>query len=206
MPRKQKKFYYIYKTTNLINGKYYIGMHSTNDLNDGYVGSGKRLWYSIKKYGLENFKCEILEFSPDRSSLKKREKDIVNEDTLNDHMCMNLKLGGEGGFSNEEHKKKFHSSGGRTVRLFFHKLHNDKMKNDIEYRNKVIDKLKGNKSFSGKKHKEESKKKIGESNSIKQMGEKNSQFGTCWITNGKENKKIKKETTIPIGWFLGRKK
>lgn len=181
-------------------------MHSTNDLNDGYVGSGKRLWYSIKKYGLENFKCEILEFSPDRSSLKKREKDIVNEDTLNDHMCMNLKLGGEGGFSNEEHKKKFHSSGGRTVRLFFHKLHNDKMKNDIEYRNKVIDKLKGNKSFSGKKHKEESKKKIGESNSIKQMGEKNSQFGTCWITNGKENKKIKKETTIPIGWFLGRKK
>jgi hypothetical protein len=206
MGRKKPHIHYIYKTTCNITKKYYIGMHSTNDLNDGYVGSGKRLWYSIKKYGLENFKCEILEFSPDRSSLKKREKDIVNEDTLNDHMCMNLKLGGEGGFSNEEHKKKFHSSGGRTVRLFFHKLHNDKMKNDIEYRNKVIDKLKGNKSFSGKKHKEESKKKIGESNSIKQMGEKNSQFGTCWITNGKENKKIKKETTIPIGWFLGRKK
>lgn len=36
-------------------------------------------------------------------------------------------------------------------------------------------------------------------------GEKNSQFGTCWITNGKENKKIKKEETIPNGWKLGRK-
>ena len=42
---------FIYKTTNLINGKYYIGMHSTDNLEDVYIGSGKRLWFSIKNYG-----------------------------------------------------------------------------------------------------------------------------------------------------------
>jgi len=40
---------------------------------------------------------------------------------------------------------------------------------------------------------------------VDRTGVKNSQFGTCWITNGKENKKIKKENIIPNGWKLGRK-
>lgn len=206
MARSQKKYHYIYKTTNLINEKYYIGMHSTDDLEDGYIGSGKRLWYSIKKYGKENFKCEILEMLVDRSSLKEREKELVNEETLKDDRCMNLKIGGEGGGKlwNDDHAKKFHTAGGRAVRLMFHKIHNEKMKTDIEYRNKVILKLLNNKSFSGKKHSEESKKKIGEANSIKQKGENNSQFGSYWVTNGKENKKIKKNEIIPIGWKLGR--
>ena len=39
---------------------------------------------------------------------------------------------------------------------------------------------------------------------IKQKGENNSQFGSCWITNGIENRKIKKDDKIPIGWKLGR--
>lgn len=60
MIRNKRKYHFIYKTTNLINKKFYIGMHSTDNLNDGYIGSGKRIWYSIKKYGKENFNRIIL--------------------------------------------------------------------------------------------------------------------------------------------------
>ena len=52
---KQYKHYMIYKITNTINSKIYIGKHKCDDLDDGYFGSGKRLWIAINKYGLENF-------------------------------------------------------------------------------------------------------------------------------------------------------
>jgi hypothetical protein len=205
MPRKQKKYHYIYKTTNLINGKYYIGMHTTDDLNDGYVGSGKRLWYSIKKYGKENFKCEILEMLPNRKKLKEREKELVNEELLNDDMCLNLQIGGGGGLSNEEHKRKFHAAGGRAVWLIFHEIHKTKMKTDMEYREKVLNKIKPNLDWSGRKHKCETIEKMKLSKKGFGVGSSNSQFGTQWITNEIENKKIKKTHPIPDGWRLGRK-
>ena len=58
--------------------------------------------------------------------------------------------------------------------------------------------------FTGKNHSDESKKKIGEKNSKNQSGNLNSQFGTVWITDGKNNKKIKKNDIIPEGWNTGR--
>jgi hypothetical protein len=63
------------------------------------------------------------------------------------------------------------------------------------------------KSFLGKKHSSETKKKISEANALSQLGEKNSQFGTCWITRDCENKKIKKEdleSFLSEGWIKGR--
>jgi hypothetical protein len=41
----------IYKITNMVNGKYYVGRHSTTDINDGYMGSGIWIKNAIRKYG-----------------------------------------------------------------------------------------------------------------------------------------------------------
>jgi hypothetical protein len=107
MPRKQKKYHFIYKTTCIINNRFYIGIHSTNDLNDGYIGSGKLLRYSIKKYKKENHIFEILEFKENRSLLEDTENKMI-ESCINDPMCMNLTNGGTGfkGNHTEESKKK----------------------------------------------------------------------------------------------------
>ena len=84
------KYHYFYKITNLINDKYYYGIHSTNDLNDGYMGSGKALKAAIKKYGVENFRKDILKFFSSLEELSEFEKFIVNEDLVNDSNCYNL--------------------------------------------------------------------------------------------------------------------
>lgn len=52
---------YVYKTTNRINGKIYVGQHLSNDINDSYLGSGSLLTKAIEKYGKDNFQKEILE-------------------------------------------------------------------------------------------------------------------------------------------------
>ena len=213
MPRKQKKYYFIYKTTNLLNGKYYIGMHTTDNLNDGYVGSGKKLWYSINKYGKENFKCEILEMLSNKSSLKEREKELVNEDLLKDPMCMNLTVGGGDGFY-YINKKGINNKSNQFI--LGGKASAEKLKTDDVWRLKHSQiasenfkkahrdgKIKYD-TFTGKKHTEDTKRKISETNSIKQKGENNSQFGSQWITNGEENKKIKMMGITPSGWKLGR--
>ena len=93
MPRKQKKYHYIYKTTCKITGKFYVGMHSADSLDDGYLGSGKILGYSRAKYGDENHVREILELCVSREQLKSREKEIVNEEMLKDPLNINLKYG-----------------------------------------------------------------------------------------------------------------
>lgn len=94
----RRKYHIIYKTTCLVTNKYYIGMHSTDDLEDGYMGSGQVLWKSIKKYGKEQHRCEVLEYLPDRGRLALREEELVNPDTLKDPLCMNLRTGGTGNY------------------------------------------------------------------------------------------------------------
>lgn len=134
MPRANHKYHYIYKTTCFVTGRYYIGMHSTSNLDDEYIGSGQRLSKSIKKYGRTNHSKEILEWLNDRESLKNREKEIVNTSLLTDPNCMNLAIGGEGGPN------------------FKGKKHTDEMKR------KLSDKTKG------KKVSIETRRKISESN------------------------------------------
>lgn len=94
--RARRNHHIIYKTTCLVTGKWYIGMHSTNDLDDGYLGSGKRLWYSIKKHGKEQHRREILEHLPDRETLALREEQILTHELKSDPLCMNVAPGGIG--------------------------------------------------------------------------------------------------------------
>jgi len=90
-------YHIIYKTTNIINGKWYIGVHSTDDLNDGYLGSGVRLLQSVSKYGEENFTREILYFFDTREAAFNKEKEIITEDIVNDRQSYNMCIGGNGG-------------------------------------------------------------------------------------------------------------
>ena len=203
----EKKYHYIYKTTNLINEKYYVGMHSTNKLDDGYLGSGYKLRRSINKHGKENFKMEILEFFSDRSSLSDREKQLVNEELLKEPMCMNLVFGGQGGFISINGYKK----GAKKMNevLWSNPVWVEKKKKHSSECIKYLHSIGffnnySNPRFAYKSHTLEAKSKIGRANSIHQIGDKNSQFGTCWITNGIENKKIKKSSIITDGWKFGR--
>jgi hypothetical protein len=209
----QKKYHFIYKTTNLKNGKFYVGMHSTNNLNDGYLGSGKRLRRSINKNGVENFNIEYLEFFDNRIDLVNREKELINEELLKDPMCMNLKPGGEGGFMNEIHREKFFKIAlsdnidkkrSKKGALITHTKRKNDLDFDKKWRESLSKGLKGNTIWLGKKHTEETKRKISEKLKLRSKGENNSQFGTYWITNGVENKKIKKSEPILNGWVKGR--
>jgi len=79
----EKKFNFVYLTTDLVNEKQYVGDHGTNDLNCyktfNYVGSGDLLTLAIKKYGQDNFKREILEFFPSKKEAFLAQKKYIEK-------------------------------------------------------------------------------------------------------------------------------
>lgn len=210
---QRRKYHFIYKTTCLTTNRYYIGMHSTDNLDDGYLGSGKILWFSINKHGRESHICEKIEFLNDRESLRNREKEIVNESILKDPLCMNLNTGGDGSWSvannNSDIQRQKAIKANKKMKWLWENDECWKNKLSIKRSNYMINSYKNGTripnppDWTGKKHSEETKEKM-RSYKGKQQGNKNSQFGTSWITNGKENKKNKKNSGIPNGWYLGR--
>ena len=91
------KKYYVYKTTNTINDKIYIGVHGSKDIeNDTYLGSGTNLKPDIKHYGAENFSREILSKFDTREEALKEEKSIVTKEFIESENTYNMCLGGMG--------------------------------------------------------------------------------------------------------------
>jgi len=213
MARKQRNIHYIYKTTCNVTGRYYVGMHSAYNLEDGYMGSGKRLRYSIRKYGKDNHTKEILEFLPTREELVLREIEIVTKELISEDLCMNLREGGTGGFSSEQQKLNAIKSNEKQKLLRQDPEWVEKKSESLSkaikkaYEDGKIDRN-VNYDWNGKTHSEETKQLISEIRKGTGLGETNSQYGTCWITKDGTNKKIKKEdleTHLNEGWVKGRK-
>lgn len=101
-----KKYNFVYKTTNLINKKIYVGVHSTDELEDGYLGSGKYLAKAIKKYGIYNFEREIIKYFDTVEEAYLFENEFVNEEFVNRLDTYNLTTGGYGGYNNISEKGK----------------------------------------------------------------------------------------------------
>jgi dissimilatory sulfite reductase (desulfoviridin) alpha/beta subunit len=92
-----KMFYYLYQITNNLNGKIYVGVHKTKDMNDGYMGSGKIIRSAITKHGISNFSKVILETFENAEAMYAREKEVVNEEFLLREDTYNIRRGGTGG-------------------------------------------------------------------------------------------------------------
>jgi hypothetical protein len=209
-------YYTIYKTTNKINGKYYIGMHKTKDLNDDYIGSGKILQRAIKKHGEENFKKEILFIFSSEQEMIDKEVELITEDEIKNPMCYNLSVGGWGGnkitdpnhhthsfdhyqmmgLKASENAKKFPERAKKKSELITKSLERRVASGEFKNRRRH--------PFAGKSHSDETKEKMRQAKINRCWRENNSQFGSFWITDGLNNKKLKANEEIPEHWYKGR--
>lgn len=204
-------FYIIYKITNQVNGKFYIGSHKTKDLNDSYMGSGKYLKHAQAKYGLENFTKEIMMVFDTPEAMYAKEAELVNKDLISEENTYNIKLGGVGGWDHinsnqtEDYIRVRKANGkltGPTNSKYGLAAAREKYKELIKVRGgRWFD----SPGFIGKKHSADTKKRIGQVTAKCQAGEGNSQYGTMWITDGTSSVKIKKTDAVPCGWYKGRK-
>ena len=138
----------IYKTINLINGKFYVGKDTHN--NPNYYGSGKRLKLAIQKYGLENFKKEIIEICDNLQQLNERERFWIKElNAISEGY--NISLGGDGGNTISNNPKKY------------------------EISKKISESNKGR--FIGKTNTKETRKKISKALKGRFVGDKNPNYG-----------------------------
>ena len=189
------KQYYVYMTTNLLNGKKYIGMHY-GELDDNYLGSGSLLQRAINKYGSKNFKKEILQIAQSEEENAKNERELIKKyNAVADEMFYNIHEGGFGGDTwtglpeeqkderREQLSKMF--SGSNNPRYGVHLSEETKQKirdnrdttymYSDEYRAKMSLAVSGEKNgMYGRNHTEESKQKMSESKKGTKTGMNNS--------------------------------
>lgn len=223
------KIHYFYKITNNINGKFYYGVHNTNNINDGYMGSGIAIQNAYKKYGIENFTKQIIKYFSTSTDAFEYEKIFITEDLIKNEQCYNMKTGGDGWCNQYIKRNKVVVTDGISIfqidkndeRYLSGNLQsiskgmvNVKDKDGNIYRVSILDKRYLSGEFvgvnKGRKLSDEHKKKLSES--LKGKKKKQSQIKTCWIykdfDNHIVNKKIKLNelsTYINDGWIKGRK-
>lgn len=217
-----KTYYYLYQITNIVNAKIYVGVHTTQNLNDGYMGSGKVIRRAIKKYGADNFRKDILEFFKDAKTMYAKEKEIVTSEFLLREDVYNLRRGGHGGFDYIRTLPEYNNWTKQGGKIVNHPTCSKKLKERKEQLKKFnktgssayLKKLKENQGkawwenaqgFLGKTHSDKTKSIMSDKAKERLKDPtKNSQYGTMWITDNTSNKKIFKHEVIPIGWKKGR--
>jgi len=192
--------YYLYMIRNLVNNKIYIGVHRTENLDDGYMGSGVLLKRAQKKHGIENFEKKILKFFETEKEMYQEEASVVSEEFVLREDTYNLIQGGDAGWretglASRNNKTGIHSRKGREGLR--------KWQRTPEGRASILKNLeKARLAASTPEARENQKEAFRKSGHA--QGEKNSQFGKKWITDGKTNKKVDKDDPLPKGWRSGR--
>lgn len=182
--------YTVYKITNLLNGMIYIGAHKTLDLYDSYMGSGKDIGIAIRTFGIENFKKEILFVFDNARDMYDKEAEIVDAKFVKENHTYNLVPGGFGGIYEKCLIGRLRANANGALEKAQYAL-SELRKDEVWYQN-VITKQKHSLkkyyethsgTFAGKKHSAESKMKMRERAKINSVGERNSQFGTTWVSD-----------------------
>ena len=204
-------FYTIYKTTNTVNNKIYIGKHQSKNPYDNYLGSGKCLKRAIRKYGKDVFKKDILFTFETEQEMDNKEKELVTEEFCLREDTYNICEGGHGGFGFINRNKTFEQRSELSKKIAKQIVEKRNKNYPKEIRATWLEKAKkntdpkkmfGHKRFLGKVHSEQTKQKMREKASLR-TGSKNSQYGSYWLTNGIDSKKIRIDL-IPEGWYKGR--
>lgn len=182
-------FYTIYKVTNLINNKIYIGKHQTKNPHDSYYGSGYMIAAAIEKYGKENFRKEFLFIFDNEKEMNEKEKELITEEFVNREDTYNLGVGGQGGphFKNKKHSEETKKLLGAKSTNYF----------SVEENRLIF----GNK-MKGKTHSEETKQKIGN----KRRNTKQSEETKTKISNSLKGKKRSEEDKRKISIGMLRRK
>jgi hypothetical protein len=201
-------FYTIYKITHNTSKTIYIGMHKTDNLNDGYMGSGIHLKRAVEKYGLDQFSKEILYTFNNEEEMISKEIELVTEEFCKQNNNYNICPGGKGGWGyvnsvDIENRILKNQKAMRNANISMWKS-DKRRKQGSDHFKKLRSEGKLHKGdtfgMKGKSHSQESREKM----SLSQSGSKNSQFGLHWITDGVKSKRIKKTDPLPDGWRKGR--
>lgn len=171
--------FYIYRITNLVNGKTYIGQHKFSlGKKDYYKGSGVLLKPALKKYGIENFKKDIIEVALSRFEANVLEKYYIAKERAIGKAEYNLADGGEGTSGLNPWNKGI--------------PHTD------EARHKMSESQKGNQNHKGKPCSEETKRKISE---VKKGRPTWNKGKNGWLHHTEEDKRKQSEAQRGKHWY-----